>query len=413
MIRIAVFMLVLTIIGGVFDVYFYLGVRTAFNSQKWTLYFKSIYWSISGIYYLFALFTIIFLFAGFEAGRTTRTLGQIIFFVLFAPKILASFFLAVDDLVRIVRWLVNSVNQLITGEKSSGEGITRLKFLQLSALGTFGVLLSSLSYGVIRGGYNYTVKKQKLIIPNLPEEFKGLKIAQISDLHLGSFMSVEPMKEAVSLINEQNVDLLFFTGDLVNDRAEEALDFIDVFKGINHKVYSILGNHDYPEYIYAEDDYKAREHNYNLMLDIHKKMDFDLLMNENRILERNGKKLAIIGIENWGGSFSKYGDLEKAYKGTEDCDVKLLLSHDPSHWDLQVRPEYSDIDVTFSGHTHGMQFGIEAFGIKFSPVQWKYKQWAGLYQNGTQQLYVNRGLGFIGYPGRVGIHPEITVFELS
>jgi len=149
------------------------------------------------------------------------------------------------------------------------------------------------------------------------------------------------------------------------------------------------------------------------MKEVQNKMDFELLLNENRVIERNGKKLAILGIENWGGSFSKYGDLAKAYKGVEDADVKLLLSHDPSHWDLQVRKEYPDIDVMFAGHTHGMQFGIEAFGIKFSPVQWKYKQWAGLYKEGSQKIYVNRGLGFVGYPGRVGISPEITVFELT
>ena len=174
-----------------------------------------------------------------------------------------------------------------------------------------------------------------------------------------------------------------------------------------------MGNHDYPEYIYAEDDYTARQHNYDLMQEIQGKMNFELLLNENRIIERNGKKLAIIGVENWGGSFSKYGDLSKALKGTEDADVKLLMSHDPSHWDLEVREKHPDIDVMFAGHTHGMQFGIEAYGIKFSPVQWKYKQWAGLYTEGKQQLYVNRGLGFIGYPGRIGIYPEITVFELS
>lgn len=220
------------------------------------------------------------------------------------------------------------------------------------------------------------------------------------------------MQEAVNLINEQEVDMLFFTGDLVNDKAEEAVDFIEVFKGIKHKVYSVMGNHDYPEYVYDKEDHVSRQHNFDLMLDIQKKMEFELLMNENRIIERNGKKLAIIGIENWGGSFSKYGDMKKAMIGAEDADVKLLLSHDPSHWDLEVRPNYPEIDLAFAGHTHGMQFGVEAFGIKFSPVQWKYKQWAGLYQKEKQQLYVNRGLGFIGYPGRVGISPEITIVEL-
>ncbi len=413
MTRIAIFLSIITAIGVVFDIYFYHGVKSVFNSGKYSNYFRYGYWGISYVYYAYTLLTIILLFSGYEAGRFERMLGQILFFLIFLPKLLASFFLIIDDVIRLIRLLIGSVSDIDVSGNPEGKGISRLRFLQLSALGSFGVLLSSMTYGVIKGGYNYTVRKQKLKIPNLPEEFKGMKIAQISDLHVGSFMSLEPMKEAVNLINEQDVDMLFFTGDLVNDRAEEALDFIDVFKGIKHPVYSVMGNHDYPEYVYDRDDHKARQHNFDLMMDIQQKMDFDLLMNENRIIERNGKKLAIVGIENWGGSFSQYGDMKKAIQGAEDADVKLLLSHDPSHWDLQVRPEYSDIDVMFAGHTHGMQFGIEAFGIKFSPVQWKYKQWAGLYQEGRQQLYVNRGLGFVGYPGRVGISPEITVFELD
>jgi len=413
MIRVAVFLITLTFIGAVFDIYFYLGVKGFFNSNKTLTQFKNIYWSVSAFYYLFALVSIVFLFFGMEANRTVKIFGQIIFFVLFVPKILASSFLIIDDLIRVSRLVLNLIVDSFSSKKEGVEGISRLKFLQLSALGSFGVLLGSLTYGVIKGGYRYTVKNQKITIPNLPDEFKGLKIAQISDLHVGSFMSLEPMKEAVNKINEIDVDMLFFTGDLVNDKAEEAIDFIDVFKKIKHKVYSIMGNHDYPEYIYAEDDYTARQNNYDLMQEIQGKMNFELLLNENRIIERNGKKLAIIGVENWGGSFSKYGDLSKALKGTEDADVKLLMSHDPSHWDLEVREKHPDIDVMFAGHTHGMQFGIEAYGIKFSPVQWKYKQWAGLYTEGKQQLYVNRGLGFIGYPGRIGIYPEITVFELS
>lgn len=410
--RFAIFLTIITLIGIVFDVYFYHGIKSVFNSGKYSNYFRYGYWGISYAHYAYTLITIILLFSGFEAGRWGRMLGQTLFFLVFLPKVLASTFLIIDDVIRLIRLLIGSISSIDVSGNEEGKGVSRLRFLQLSALGSFGVLLSSLTYGVIKGGYNYTVIKQKLKIPNLPDEFKGMKIAQISDLHVGSFMSLEPMKEAVNLINEQDVDMLFFTGDLVNDKAEEALDFIDVFKEIKHKVYSVMGNHDYPEYVYASDDHEARKHNFDLMLDIQKKMDFELLMNENRIIERNGKKLAIIGIENWGGSFSKYGDLSKAYEGVEDADVKLLLSHDPSHWDLQVRNEYNDIDVMFAGHTHGMQFGIEAFGIKFSPVQWKYKQWAGLYKENQQQLYVNRGLGFVGYPGRVGISPEITVFEL-
>ena len=411
--RVVIFLTIITLIGAVFDIYFYHGVKSVFNSEKYSSSFKYVYWIVSYSYYLYSIITIALLLYGFESSRLGKTLGQVFFFLLFLPKVLSSGFLIFDDIIRLTRFLIGSFFSKDVSGTSDGTGISRLRFLQISALGSFGLLLSSLTYGVIKGGYNYTVKKIKLKIPNLPKEFQGMKIAQVSDLHLGSFMSLEPMKEAVDLINKQDVEMLFFTGDLVNDKAEEAIDFIDVFKGVKHKVYSVLGNHDYPEYVYSRDDHVSRKKNFDLMVDIHKQMEFDLLMNENRIVERNGKKLAIIGIENWGSSFSKYGDMKKAYKGAEDADVKLLLSHDPSHWDLQVRPKYSDIDVTFAGHTHGMQFGIEALGIKFSPAQWVYKQWAGLYKNKKQQLYVNRGLGFVGYPGRVGINPEITVFELT
>lgn len=409
----AIFLSILTLIGLLFDLYFYYGVKSIFSSAKYSNYFKYGYWGLSLAYYVYAVVSVSLILTGHEAGRFERILGQIVFFVLFLPKILSSAFLIIDDVLRLFRWFFQLFQKTESISANPENGISRLRFLQITALGSLGFFLSTLTYGVIKGAYNYTVRKQKIKILHLPKEFEGLKIIQVSDLHVGSFLSLEPMKEAVNLINEIDADMLFFTGDLVNDKAEEAHDFIDVFKAIKHPVYSVLGNHDYPEYVYAKDDYRSRQHNFDLMLKTQKAMDFDLLLNENRMIERNGKKLAIIGIENWGGSFSKYGDLSKAMIGAEDADVKLLLSHDPSHWDLEVRKKYKDIDVMFAGHTHGMQFGIEALGIKFSPVQWKYKQWAGLYKEDRQQLYVNRGLGFVGYPGRVGISPEITVFELT
>lgn len=414
MTRIAIFLTILSLVAVLFDLYFYFGVKSIFSSSRYSSYFKTGYWTLSGIYYVLLLITIIIVVSGFDGGKLQKTIGQMFFFALFIPKILASSVLIIDDLVRILRIVINffSNNQEIPAVQKV-EGVSRLRFLQMSALGTFGVFLSSMTYGIVRGAYNYTVHKQTIKIDQLPDEFVGMKIAQISDLHVGSFLSLDPMKEAVNIINNQDVDMLFFTGDLVNDRAEEAEEYIDVFKKIKHKVYSVMGNHDYPEYVYPKEDVASRKHNFDLMMDVQKKMGFELLMNENRIIERNGKKLAVVGIENWGGSFSKYGDLKKAMIGAEDADVKLLLSHDPSHWDLEVKKSYKDIDVMFSGHTHGMQFGIEAFGMKFSPVQWRYKQWAGLYKEDNQQLYVNRGLGFVGYPGRVGISPEITIIELS
>ncbi|MBL4592990.1 MAG: metallophosphoesterase, partial [Flavobacteriales bacterium] len=264
---------------------------------------------------------------------------------------------------------------------------------------------------------DYKIRKQKLQIPNLPKPFKGLKIIQISDIHSGSFITSDPLEKAVRLIQEQKPDIIFFTGDLVNEITEEAIPFIDTLKKITAPlgVFSILGNHDYGDYFYQKGDDEGRKHNYKLMKAVHKKLGWKLLLNQHHIIKKDNERLAIVGVENWGSQarFQKYGDINKAKKGCLETDVKLLLSHEPSHWDADVLPNHPDIAVTFSGHTHGMQFGIEIPGFKWSPSQYLYKNWAGLYKKGMQQIYVNRGLGFIGYPGRVGILPEITVFELS
>ena len=245
----------------------------------------------------------------------------------------------------------------------------------------------------------------------------GLKIVQISDIHTGSFTRKEPVKGAIDLINQQQADLVFFTGDLVNSVASEVDNFLDVFNQIKSQygVFSILGNHDYGDYVRWESA-EAKHQNFEKLKDTHQHLGWDLMMNEHRIVEVKGEKVAVIGVENYSAHprFPKYGDLEKAHKGTEVAVLKLLLSHDPTHWDDEVTRKFEDIAVTFSGHTHGFQFGLEIPGwIQWSPVKYVYKQWAGLYQNGSQYLYVNRGLGFLGYPGRVGILPEITVIELK
>lgn len=252
--------------------------------------------------------------------------------------------------------------------------------------------------------------------PNLPAAFEGLKLVQISDVHSGSLQDISAVNKGIDLILAQNPDLIFFTGDLVNDRATEMGPLKSSFARLKAPmgVYSTLGNHDYGDYVQwpsAAD----KQANLQALMQVHKDMGWDLLMNEHRVLEKNGEKIAVVGIENWGakGRFPKYGKMEEAVKGTENIPFKLLLSHDPSHWDAQVKPQYPDIDIMFSGHTHGMQFGLENPYFKWSPVKWMYKQWAGLYEDGAQKLYVNRGFGFIGYPGRVGIMPEITVIEFG
>ena len=293
--------------------------------------------------------------------------------------------------------------------------ISRLKFLNQIALGFSLFTFSGLIYGIIKGAFNYKVHSIKIVLPNLPSAFNGLKIIQISDIHSGSFVSSSPLEEVVKIIDKQNPDIIFFTGDLVNDRASETDLLIEVLSKIKAPlgVYSTLGNHDYGDYVTWESEI-AKTKNLESLKNVHSKIGWKLLMNEHVTIKKNDAEIAIIGIENWGGNFNfpKYGDLKKAYAGAENYPVKLLLSHDPSHWNLEVIEKFKNIDITFSGHTHGAQFGIEIPGFRWSPSQYAYKQWAGLYNQQNQYLYVNRGVGFLGYPGRIGISPEITVMEL-
>ncbi len=341
-----------------------------------------------------------------------------VFLVLTVCKLFGVSFLLIDDIIRLFRWLF----KLIFTAKSSGVdegiggGVSRIKFLSQLAI-TFTVIPAfSFLYGMVRGAYKYRVHNVKIDSPNLPEAFNGFKIVQISDMHTGSFMSNSPVKTAFEIIMQQKADLILFTGDLVNNVASETKDFVEDYKTLKapYGVYSVLGNHDYGDYV-SWDSQTAKHENLEALKKVQAEAGWRLLMNEHVALEKDGEKIALLGIENWGGSmrFPKYGKMKEAHKGTEDYKFKILMSHDPSHWDKQVRTEYPDVDLTLSGHTHGMQFGIEIPGFKWSPVQYLYKQWAGLYKQDNQYLYVNRGLGFLGYPGRLGIWPEITVIELN
>src|SRR5215204_6071386 len=278
-----------------------------------------------------------------------------------------------------------------------------------------GGLFGTLVYG-FSNKYRYQVKRIPLSFENLPSSFRGMKIVHISDIHSGSFMDRKAVMKGVEKILKQKADLILFTGDLVNDRAIEMTDYIDVFSHLKAPmgVYSILGKHDYGDYVRWENA-EIKKANLQNLKEVHGKLGWRLLMNEHIVLERNSEKIALLGIENWSakGSFPKYGRLQEAHAGTQQYPFKILMSHDPSHWDGEVRIQYQDIDLMLSGHTHGMQFGVELPGFRWSPVQYMYKQWAGLYENENQKLYVNRGFGFIGYPGRVGILPEITVLEIA
>jgi predicted MPP superfamily phosphohydrolase len=333
---------------------------------------------------------------------------------LLAQVMMLLFFLT-DDIRRGTFWTMGQIASS-TGAKflNTENGIPRSTFLSWMGVGLSSSLFFSLMYG-FGNKYNYKLVHKKVSLPNLPIAFKGFKIIHISDIHSGSLKEQEAVMKGIKMIQEQNPDLVLFTGDLVNDRATEMKDWMHVFSQIKapHGVFSTLGNHDYGDYVQWESAQKKQQNLQDLM-QVHADLGWKLLMNEHVNIKKEGAQITLVGIENWGAKarFPKYGKMGTAMQGVNPEDTIILMSHDPSHWEAQVQPQYPQVDLMLSGHTHGMQFGLENPYFKWSPVQWVYKQWAGIYQNGKQQLYVNRGFGFLGYPGRVGILPEITLLEL-
>jgi uncharacterized protein len=333
-------------------------------------------------------------------------------------KILVLLVMLIDDIRRLITWLISSLIYSNSANGDTATNIDRSVFLKRTALVLGGLSLLGFTYG-IRNRYNYHVRKVKLKFASLPEAFKGLKVVQISDIHTGSFDNYAAVEHGIQRALDQKADLILFTGDLVNNHSEEVdARYQEIFSRLKAPmgVYSTLGNHDYGDYVQWPSP-QAKIDNLNRLKGIHASMGWRLMMNEHVILERGSDKIALVGIENWSAkaNFPKYGDMSKAYDGLKEKNIpfKILMSHDPSHWKAQVVPEYGDVQLTLSGHTHGMQFGVDSKWFKWSPVQYMYNEWAGLYTEGSQQLYVNRGFGFLGYPGRLGILPEITVFELG
>lgn len=324
-------------------------------------------------------------------------------------------FFLVDDLRRGTFWTMGQVAST-AGAKflNTEQGIPRSAFLNWLGLGVSSTLFFSLLYG-FGNKYKYQLVHKKVTIQNLPTAFKGFKIVHISDIHSGSLKEALAVQKGIDLIQKQNPDLILFTGDLVNDRATEMQEWTAVFGQLSAPkgVFSTLGNHDYGDYVQWP-TLQAKEANLQALKEVHASMGWKLLMNEHVSIEHAGAQIKLVGIENWGAKarFPKYGQMDKAMLGVDPKEVIILMSHDPSHWEAQVIAEYPQVDLMLSGHTHGMQFGLENPYFKWSPVQWVYKQWAGLYEQGNQKLYVNRGFGFLGYPGRVGILPEITLLEL-
>lgn len=409
-----VLILLITVILLLIDYYFFQAIIAV--SKNWSALWKNFirigFWAPTVI----TLVVLLWWFFGdpYRVSANFRNWMITGIVAVYFPKLFGIIFLLVDDLQRGAKWLVQFIYKGAAGDLP-GEGITRSEFLTKSALVATAIPFGAFAYGIISGAHDYRIKRIMLKLPNLPKAFDGFRIGQISDIHSGSFYNKTAVEGGVSMMNKEKPDVLFFTGDLVNNETSEIKDYKEVFGKLNAPfgVMSVTGNHDYGDYR-SWSSAIEKQKNFGALVQAHKEMGYDILMNEHRLIVVDGEKIAILGIENWGtGRFPKYGDLSKAYLGTSEAPVKILLSHDPSHWDAQVRPEYNDIDLMLAGHTHGFQFGVEIGGFKWSPSQYVYKQWAGLYQVDNQFLYVNRGFGFIGYPGRIGIPPELTIIELK
>lgn len=405
----------------VFDFYIFFALRATKIKVTKTKWFAFVWWG-----YAISLLLGLYISAKFNIPLAYRSVILVAFFMTAVSKFIFIIILLLDDIRRGGIWIA----KLFSPRKSKSlagrveelseplpeepvHGISRSEFLTKSGILVASLPIFPLSWGMISGGYDYKIIRQKLYLPNLPASFHGMRIAQLSDVHSGSFYNKKAVLGGIEMLMGEKPDAVFFTGDLVNNVASEMRDYQDIFAKLKADlgVYSVLGNHDYGDYYFGREDSAAKRKNLQDLKETHRVMGWDLLLDEHRDIVVNNEQIAIVGVENWGtGRFPKKGDLTKALSGTEESPVKLLLSHDPSHWRAQVLD--TDVDVMFAGHTHGMQFGVRGEHFQWSPAKYVYKEWAGLYEEQKQQLYVNVGFGFLGYPGRVGMLPEITVFEL-
>ncbi len=396
------------IVIAVVEFYSFQAIRTVSKSKI-----------VLAVYILATLITIIYIVYNFlqfdrSVGQTQQSMLAMGMFLIFVvPKILIAVVLFGEDIFRFFKAIIVH----FMGDNDGGKFMpTRRRFVSQIALGLASIPFTSLIYGMTIGKYNFKVIKKTLSFPDLPDSFDGVTITHISDIHSGSFDNHEKIEYAIDLINEQNSDLVLFTGDIVNTHAKEMHPWIETFKKIHNPVlgkYSILGNHDYGEYSDWSSE-EAKEENFKEIKDLHRQIDFKLLLNQNVKIQKGKDFIRLVGVENWGKHFKKAGDLNIASEGVSNDEFKILMSHDPSHWDAEVQHDERNYHLTLSGHTHGFQFGIEIPGfLKWSPVQYVYKQWAGLYENMGRFIYVNRGFGFHAFPGRVGIMPEITVITLK
>lgn len=395
------------------DMYVFQAIKSATDelSGGWKRTIYSFFWGIT----VLSVLSVFLVNATQLVNDELRRILVVGIVIVYFSKFFGVLALLFEDIYRAGQWIIAKFMPPKEVAEPVKEGITRSEFMAKASLIAVAVPLVTFGAGIASGAHNYRVRRRTISLPNLPAAFDGIIIGQLSDIHSGSFFSRPGVKKGIDLLLDEKPDVVFFTGDLVNDLASEVSKYKDLFAKVRAPlgVFSTLGNHDYGDYVNWRNP-EDRKKNLSDLIRTHKEMGWDILLNENRTLKVDGEEIAILGVENWGaGRFSKHGDLAAAYKGTEEKPIKLLLSHDPSHWDAQVRPDFPDIDVTFAGHTHGFQFGVEIGDFRWSPSKYIYKQWADLHQEGNQYIYVNRGFGFIGYPGRIGILPEITIVELK
>ncbi len=403
------FIVILSIIYIALAIYGFQAFKTLFKHPVAQIGYGVAFLAVWG-YMVFKLVT-------YEPGSAMRggiAIAGGVFFSFFLLALFLGFFLLLEDVVRLSVYGFNKIAGV--SDESAQFFPSRRKFVSAIGLGLAALPFGALLYGMYKGKYNYQVLRYELEFDDLPEAFDGYQITQISDVHSGSFDNAEKVAYGVDLVNKQQSDVILFTGDIVNDKCEELRPWADTFAALSAKdgVYSVLGNHDYGDYTQWPSA-EAKAKNLEELKELQRTMGFDLLLDEHRYLERDGQRIALLGVENWGrGRFKKAGDLQKAKEGVQKDDFKILMSHDPSHWEDEVIQDDYHFHLTLSGHTHGMQFGVEIPGvIKWSPVKWRYKYWAGVYKEMDQYINVNRGFGFIGYPGRFGIWPEISVITLK
>jgi uncharacterized protein len=394
------------------------------NSSKNNLISRktAIRYLANGLYWLPLMLLVSSVLTGFvvpfrDWNITWRTYLMGFVAIAYVSKFIVIIFLLISDVIRFLQFGF----QVIWKPGQNFKEIRRLSSLIITGwiLGT-GLFLLLIS-GMIFWNFDFSVKKETIRLQELPSSFNGTRIVQVSDIHLGSWACKEKLKDAVEIINSQNPDIVFFTGDMFNYTSYEAIEFVTILEDIKAPmgIFAIMGNHDYGDYV-TWPSLEAKKENLDYLYKVYKFLGWKLLLNEHVFIHHGSDSIAVIGVENWGGTrrFQRLGDIDKATKGAENTSVQLLLSHDPSHWDQIVKKEFKNIDITFSGHTHGFQFGLECCGTRWSPAQYLYKEWAGLYSEEVagshpQYLYVSRGLGSLGYPGRIGILPEITLIILG